>query len=101
MWLISVETLKLEYFGDPENQKYAILSHTWEEEEVSFHDMKELDYAKSKAGFSKIKQTCDLARDRELQYAWTDTCCIDKSSSAELTEAINPMLQWYKLSNVC
>ncbi|KAE8160298.1 hypothetical protein BDV40DRAFT_302486 [Aspergillus tamarii] len=31
-----------------------------------------------------------------LEYAWVDTCSIDKSSSAELSEAINPMFQWYK-----
>jgi hypothetical protein len=93
MWLINISTLKLEFFVDPENQKYAILSHTWEQEEVSFQDMKDLDYARSKAGFSKIQSTCDLAREQGLLYAWVDTCCIDKSSSAELTEAINSMFQ--------
>jgi hypothetical protein len=101
MWLINTSTLKLEFFGDPENQVYAILSHTWEHEEVSFQDMMDLDKARSKAGFSKIDHTCELARRVGLTYAWVDTCCIDKSSSAELTEAINSMFEWYKLSTIC
>ncbi|KAK4461563.1 HET domain-protein, partial [Cladorrhinum samala] len=32
---------------------------------------------------------------------WVDTCCIDKTSSAELTEAINSMYMWYANSTVC
>lgn len=46
-------------------------------------------------------ETCRLARQRDLSYAWIDTCCIDKSSSAELTEAINSMFNWYKKSAIC
>lgn len=30
-----------------------------------------------------------------------DTCCIDKSSSAELSEAVNSMFQWYRKATVC
>jgi hypothetical protein len=32
---------------------------------------------------------------------WIDSCCIDKSSSAELSEAINSMFEWYKNAQVC
>ena len=46
-------------------------------------------------------ETCRLAREQGLSYAWIDTCCIDKSSSAELTEAINSMFNWYKESAIC
>ena len=53
------------------------------------------------AGFQKIKSFCNWARMRSLEYAWVDTCCIDKSSSAELTEAINSMYTWYKRSALC
>ena len=35
------------------------------------------------------------------QYLWADTCCIDESSSAELSEAINSMWNWYQRSAVC
>ncbi|EME83550.1 uncharacterized protein MYCFIDRAFT_18187, partial [Pseudocercospora fijiensis CIRAD86] len=40
-------------------------------------------------GFCKMELTCWQARYHELRFAWVDTCCIDESSSAELSEAIN------------
>lgn len=63
--------------------------------------MQDLRKARAKKGFSKIIETCRLARRHYLHYAWIDTCCIDKSSSAELTEAINSMFNWYKESAFC
>ena len=101
MWLIHTESLKLEFVDNPEDREYAILSHTWRSGEVSFQEMANLDIARTKPGFSKIERTCKLAQDRGLSYAWVDTCCIDKTSSAELTEAINSMFRWYKESTVC
>lgn len=88
---------------DPEesDKKYAILSHTWEHEEVSFQQFQDLDLARTMAGFAKIQSTCTLAQARGLDYAWVDTCCIDKSSSAELSEAINSMFNYYRLASVC
>ncbi|KAF3806073.1 hypothetical protein GCG54_00004399 [Colletotrichum gloeosporioides] len=101
MWLLDTQTLKLQEIVDPSTVNYAILSHTWEHDEVSFQDISDLDSARKKAGFAKISKTCELSRQRSIPYAWVDTCCIDKSSSAELSEAINSMFQWYKLSVVC
>lgn len=105
MWLIDTRTLKLCDIIDPEEAgiRYAILSHTWgtPQEEVSFKDFADLDSARKKIGFAKIEKTCELARSQGLQYAWVDTCCIDKSSSAELSEAINSMFQWYRWSEIC
>ncbi|KAF2095563.1 hypothetical protein NA57DRAFT_11197, partial [Rhizodiscina lignyota] len=49
----------------------------------------------------KIEMTCQLAREEYLEYAWVDTCCIDKSSSAELTESINSMFKWYSQADIC
>jgi hypothetical protein len=57
--------------------------------------------ASQEPGYSKILKTCEVARDTGLEYAWVDTCCIDKSSSAELSEAINSMFQWYQDAKVC
>ncbi|KAF6807564.1 het domain-containing protein, partial [Colletotrichum sojae] len=54
-----------------------------------------------RAGFDKIVQRARVARDRGLQYVWVDTCCIDKTSSAELSEAINSMYQWYSAAEAC
>lgn len=50
---------------------------------------------------SKIRRCCDYARARGCAYLWIDTCCIDKTSSAELSEAINSMFTWYSLADVC
>ena len=81
---------------------YAILSHTWGHEEVSFDEIHQLDIGvKRKAGFRKIRGTCILARHRGCGWAWVDTCCIDKRSSAEFSEAINSMFQWYGQAAVC
>ncbi|KZL69586.1 het domain-containing protein [Colletotrichum incanum] len=102
MWLINTKTLTLEEIHNPSAVKYAILSHTWEKEEVSFQDMAYLPKAKGRAGFAKIARACEMALEKEgLGYAWVDTCCIDKTSSAELSEAINSMFQWYKQADVC
>src|ERR1700679_4052223 len=82
--------------------RYAILSHTWgvDYEEVTFKDL--MDGAgKNKAGYRKIRFCEKQAADDGLQFFWVDTCCIDKSSSAELSEAINSMLHWYRDAAKC
>lgn len=65
-----------------------------------FHDMR-VGNAKNKAGYAKIVGSCEQARRDGLNYIRTDTCCIDKSSSAELTEAINSIYRWYQNAHVC
>lgn len=105
MWLIDTTTLRLEeVVDDLQDCKYAILSHTWEKDEVDFHEMlAESRPARllQKAGFLKIKKTCEVAKEKGYAYAWVDTCCIDKTSSAALSEAINSMFHWYKESSLC
>lgn len=99
MRLINARTLKLEEFFD-NIPPYAILSHTWADEEVTFQDMSSSNPI-VKAGYRKITKTCDLALGQKIDYAWIDTCCIDKTSSAELTESINSMYEFYTLAQVC
>ena len=92
MWLIDTSKLELHEFINAKHvPPYAILSHCWEEEEVVFADLADLDEAKQKKGFNKIKNACDQALKDDFEYVWIDTCCIDKTSSAELSEAINSM----------
>ncbi|KAF2673633.1 HET-domain-containing protein, partial [Microthyrium microscopicum] len=99
MRLINTKTLQLEYFLG-EAPAYAILSHTWGPEEVSYAEMRD-GTGQEKQGYQKIVKCCQIAADEGYSYAWIDTCTIDKSSSAELSEAINSMFQWYKKSAVC
>ncbi|KAI0428999.1 HET-domain-containing protein [Xylaria sp. FL1042] len=150
MRLINTTTLELEDCLEiiPE---YAILSHTWGDEEVSLQDWlrsetrdqllfllnaienEEREYAGSgerpslahsheseielkdqdwrrflgpdkrlnRFGYWKILKTCLQARKDGLNYLWVDTNCIDKTSSAELSEAINSMYSWYRSSSIC
>ncbi|KAI3325630.1 heterokaryon incompatibility protein-domain-containing protein [Xylariaceae sp. AK1471] len=106
MWLIDTHTLELKFFAEAKKGSYAILSHTWEEEEVSFEQFRNLDpthrdKVRCQKGFAKIAKTCELASQEGLSYAWVDTCCIDKFSSAELSEAINSMFKYYQDAAFC
>jgi hypothetical protein len=80
---------------------YAILSHTWDKKEISYAQYGSRQDLKQKQGGQKILRTCKLALRDSYEYVWIDTCCIDKSSSAELTEAINSMFNWYTRSERC
>ena len=100
MRLLDTATITLHEFHGASIPAYAILSHTWEEEEVSYQILPKPE-AKSLAGYAKIVSFCKLAAARGFQYGWVDTCCIDKTSSAELSEAINSMWRWYANSGVC
>jgi hypothetical protein len=127
MWLIDVSTLYLcNFYGTV--PPYAILSHTWGSEEVTFKELSTLkslaqenlyyprsdheesyplrnirqrNHIRYKDGFYKISKAAAQAHSDGLAYVWVDTCCIDKSSSAELSEAINSMFRWYKNAAVC
>ncbi|OCK73943.1 HET-domain-containing protein [Lepidopterella palustris CBS 459.81] len=147
MWLLNVDDQRLYEFYGEDIPPYAILSHTWGNQEVSFADINKLYRAEDKmwsqiretgcansnftqsnlqhvgsnahlpppspnfeaqwvemnkpGGLDKIRKTCRRAKADGHQYVWIDTCCIDKSSSAELSEAINSMFSWYQNSKVC
>ncbi|KAI0878146.1 HET-domain-containing protein [Hypoxylon argillaceum] len=101
MRLINVNSMLLEEFYGDDIPRYAILSHTWGHEEVSYQDWQNPQVALSKAGFDKIEGACKKAQSHSLDYLWVDTNCIDKTSSAELSEAINSMYQWYAKSDIC
>ncbi|KAH6719878.1 heterokaryon incompatibility protein-domain-containing protein [Leptodontidium sp. MPI-SDFR-AT-0119] len=99
MRLLNATTFEFEEFLGP-CPAYAILSHRWQDDEVSLQDMNG-DRATGKSGYSKIDMCCREAIKHDLQFTWIDTCCIDKASSAELTEAINSMYRWYQDARVC
>ncbi|KAK0119557.1 hypothetical protein ONS95_010997 [Cadophora gregata] len=100
MRLLNTTTLALHTFFDKAVPDYAILSHRWEEEEVTFQDLQS-DRGSSMPGFAKIVGCCAQAKSEGWEYVWVDSCCIDKSSSAELSEAINSMFKWYENARVC
>ncbi|KAL8937673.1 MAG: hypothetical protein Q9216_004307 [Gyalolechia sp. 2 TL-2023] len=87
-------------FFDSDIPKYATLSHRWGSDEATFQDF-ENGKPSDRKGYAKIDACCTQALQNELEWIWVDTCCIDKKSSAELTEAINSMYSWYKNAEVC
>jgi hypothetical protein len=103
MYLIDAHTYKLTEVTDETAEPYAILSHRWDEQigEISFRDMQNPEEACKLEGFAKIRKSCEQATRDRLHYVWVDTCCINKESRAELTEAINSMYRWYGASSVC
>ncbi|OQV03579.1 WD domain-containing protein [Cladophialophora immunda] len=90
-------------FTDKDAPPYAILSHTWlenNEEEVTFQDVVD-GSGKRKAGWEKIAFCSNRAAADGLRYSWIDTCCINKKIYAELQKAISSMFRWYQRSTKC
>lgn len=80
---------------------YAILSHTWQEgQEVTYNELV-TGTGEDKSGYDKIRFCSSQAEADGLHYFWVDTCCIDKSSSHELSTAINSMFHWYQRASKC
>jgi hypothetical protein len=105
MYLLQLQSgcqLRLVEHVPNEIPPYAILSHTWglDKEEVTFHDIIN-GTGREKAGYRKIIFCGKQAERDGLQHFWVDTCCINKSSSQELQEAINSMFRWYKDAKRC
>lgn len=106
-WLLSTRTLRLVDASDLRQPSYAILSHRWGSDELTF------DYLQGHAvddaqvieqcqeGSAKVLGFCRIASRDGYEYAWVDTCCIDKKSSAELSEAITSMFRYYKNAKKC
>lgn len=99
MRLLNTTTLQLTQFHR-DIPPYAILSHTWGDEEVTFQEIDAPEREK-KRGWAKVVGCCRQALMDHLDWVWIDTCCIDKTSSAELSEAINSMYGWYENSQIC
>lgn len=109
MRFLDTRTGRFRSVRDPGARRYAILSHTWSREgEQSYQDIVAIqadvdgDSILGDARLtSKVRDACALALRNGYDLLWIDACCIDKSSSAELTEAINSMFKWYRLAAVC
>jgi hypothetical protein len=89
-------------FLDDSIPRYAILSHSWghDSQEVNFEDIVN-GSGQHKAGYEKIQFCGEQAARDGLSLFWVDSCCIKKSSDAELSEAINSMFRWYQCAEKC
>ena len=94
--------LEFETFDNDSAPPYAILSHTWRRpaDEVSYQESLN-GTGILKARYQKLHRCGEIAARNGFNYFWVDTCCIDKNSSEELSQAINSMFTWYKKAAVC
>jgi hypothetical protein len=100
---IRTEPPTLTFYHQHNIPPYLILSHTWSsngDDEISFSDVKNGNLQKP-AWHTKVRGFCNIARQKGYNYVWIDTCCIDKSSSAELSMSINSMYRWYQQADAC
>ena len=115
MWLLTSDGAELKYYARPP-KRYAILSHVWRKSgrpgqaslEQSFQDVRRIIKRSKRTGedprtllSTKIRRCCAWAAEHGFDLVWIDTCCIDKTSSAELSEAINSMFTWYRMASIC
>ncbi|KAH9912485.1 heterokaryon incompatibility protein-domain-containing protein [Epithele typhae] len=119
MRLLATDTGLMSEFADPTEVKYAILSHVWArktsdndtsyEPELTYDDYTRLRTEHGDESDDpfldklppKVRHSCEVAKDHGISFIWIDTCCINKSNSSELSEAINSMYRWYGLAQVC
>jgi hypothetical protein len=108
MRLLNAKTLKLQEFHPGQEPEYSILSHTWGSREITYEDIAANGGRLPSTGASlKIRNFCRKASENNpigrqtVSWVWVDTCCINKSSSSELQEAINSMFSWYKSASDC
>ncbi|KAG2131903.1 heterokaryon incompatibility protein-domain-containing protein [Suillus cothurnatus] len=81
--------------------KYAIMSHRWLDDDMEPTHKEVEEGTATGPGYEKLKKFCEKARQYGMEFAWSDTCCIDKSSSTELDESIRSMFRWYSNSAIC
>ncbi|PIL26570.1 hypothetical protein GSI_12328 [Ganoderma sinense ZZ0214-1] len=110
MWLLSTDRAELHYFANNFEAigGYAILSHTWTGDEQTLQEVQAIGGQCRRDGTNprdfvhrKVHNCCIIAERYGYRWVWIDSCCIDKTSSSELSEAINSMFRWYKEAEVC
>jgi hypothetical protein len=78
--------------------RYVMLSHKWEANEPLFQQVMHIavyDLDQSPT-HDKLQTFCKIVRDAGFNWAWSDTCCINKSDHFVLQEALVAMFKWYE-----
>jgi len=113
MRLLNIYTFEFAEFEGDRLPPYRITSHRWTDDEATFKDVLKKKNPNSK-GYMKIEGFCQFIREdeerlrkyvtRELgscKWIWIDAACVDKRSSAEVSESINSMFGWYARAVEC
>ena len=114
MRLLNTKTFEFVSIHDPHSISYAILSHVWSRQgEQTHQEIREIVAAVNRVSnpryagdilthiSAKVPRCCARALADGYEFVWIDSCCIDKTSSAELSEAINSMYAWYSCAARC
>lgn len=106
VWRVSTDGGEQSY--DDVRRIQAVVKKGWQEPPPSASDTSASAESRERSTIfahpalsDKVRGFCKVARDAGYRLAWNDACCIDKTSSAELSEAINSMFEWYRLSDMC
>ncbi|KAI0598490.1 hypothetical protein F4775DRAFT_592481 [Biscogniauxia sp. FL1348] len=98
MRLINTRSLELGEFTGSHVPNYAILPHTWSDDEVTLQDMRSIA-AHDKAGFHKFWFTCRQALKDDLEWAWVDTSVeLSKGDLILIVPSSTPLIftdQWF------
>jgi len=105
MRLLNVHSLELVEYEDNDvgKPKYITASHRWiKGSETTFDDFQNGRNVGS-AGHKKVEAFADYVKENipSVEWLWIDTCCINKHSAAELSEAVNLMFRWYRDAELC
>ncbi|KAI5998905.1 hypothetical protein F5J12DRAFT_784758 [Pisolithus orientalis] len=77
---------------------YIMFSHAWQGEEPSFQDV---NMVKSVWNLPetplnrKLRSFCNETRRLGHNWAWSDTCCIDKTNPSVVHQSLTSMYKWY------
>lgn len=100
MRLIDTHTGELKEYIGSVIPPYVAISHRWTDDEILFKDYIK-GRRKDSLGYKKILGFREVGRSHDVDLVWIDTVCIDKTSSSELSEAINSMYKWYETALEC
>ncbi|KAH0832421.1 hypothetical protein J3R83DRAFT_13461, partial [Lanmaoa asiatica] len=91
-----IDQIVREYF------RYATFSHTWEGDEPLYHDIlhESVHNLAGSPQVMKLLMFCKIVWEAGFRWAWSDTCCINKTDGAALQESLTSMFQWYHESSL-
>ncbi|KAK3388015.1 heterokaryon incompatibility protein-domain-containing protein [Podospora didyma] len=101
MRLLNIKTTISSSTGTPNVPDYAILSHVWGSNEFLYSDIFKDEVSVPREKGVKVNRAAQFAREHGDTHLWIDTCCIDKSSSAEVSDTLNSMSDWYENATIC
>ncbi|KAF8129810.1 hypothetical protein EV363DRAFT_1417516 [Boletus edulis] len=100
--LVSSTTTRIDYVRIKrevrQHFQYVMLSHKWEDNEPSFQQVVHIAVhdLETSPTHDKLQTFCNIVRGAGFNWAWSDTCCIDKSDHVVLQEALIAMFRWYQ-----